>query len=244
MILLKVVLLYLMALSIAPVAQAHGIWFAQRSGELALIYGHGGEDLDMIKRFDKVTAITAFDSAGAPVKTSLRKTDHLALVDMQSKPAIVAAVLDNGYWTKGADDKWVNKGRNEVPGARESGRYIKYTVYLKEPLSKPLGTLPGQVLQIVPVGAKLPHHMNDAMTVRVLFNGKPAPGAKVIRDYVTDPDQKPLIAGKDGAVTFRVRNQGLNVVGASFDAPPDDPVKATKNGLYATLAFVLQHAPE
>ncbi len=233
-----------MAAWIASLAQAHGIWFAQRSGELALIYGHGGEDLDMIKRYDKVTRISAFDATGGPLKTTLRKTDHLALVDMSAKPAIIAAVLDNGYWTKGPDDKWVNKGKDEVPGAKVSGRYIKYTVFLKEPLSKPLGALPGQVLQILPVGAKLPHHMNDAMTVRVLFNGKPAPGAKVIRDYVTDPDQKPMIAGKDGTVTFRVRNQGLNVVGASFEAPADDPVKATKNGLYATLAFVLQHGPE
>lgn len=244
MILLKFILLLSALAGIAPLAHAHGIWFAQRSGELALIYGHGGEDLDMIKRYDKVTNISAFDAAGAPLKTTLRKTDHLALVDMSAKPAIVAAVLDNGYWSKGPDDKWVNKGKDEVPGAKESGRYIKYTVFLKQPLAKPLGALPGHVLQIVPVTTKLPHHMNDAMTVRVLFNGKPAPGAKVIRDYVTDPDQKPMLTGKDGTVTLRVRNQGLNVIGASYEAPPDDPVKATKNGLHATLAFVLQHGPE
>lgn len=231
-------------MALTPIVHAHGIWFAQRSGELALIYGHGAEDLDMIKRYDKVTNIAAFDASANPLKTALRKTDHLVLVDMSAKPAIVAAVLDNGYWSKGPDDKWVNKGKDEVPGAKESGRYIKYSVFLKDQPAKPLGALPGQVLQIVPVAAKLPQHMNDAMTVRVLFNGKPAPGAKVIRDYVTDPDQKPMIAGKDGTVTFRVRNQGLNVIGASFDAPPDDPAKATKNGLYATLAFVLQHAPE
>lgn len=225
-------------------AHAHGIWFAQRSGELALIYGHGADDLDMIKRYDKVTNLSAFDAAGAPLKTALRKTDHLVLVDMSAKPAIVAAVLDNGYWSKGPDDKWVNKGKDEVPGAKESGRYIKCSVFVKEPLTKPLAALPGQVLQIVPVAAKLPQHMNDAMTVRVLFNGKPAVGAKVIRDYVTDPDQKPAIAGKDGTVALRVRNQGLNVIAASFDAPPDDAAKATKNGLHATLAFVLKHAPE
>lgn len=231
-------------MALTPIALAHGIWFAQRSGELALIYGHGAEDLDMMKRYDKVANISAFDAAGAPAKTALRKTDHLALVDLSAKPAIVAAVLDNGYWSKGADDKWVNKGKDEVPGAKESGRYIKYSVFLKEPLAKPLGALPGQVLQIVPVAAKLPHHMNEAMTVRVLFNGKPAVGAKVIRDYVTDPDQKPVLTGKDGTVTLRVRNQGLNVIAASFDAPPDDAAKATKNGLHATLAFVLKHAPE
>jgi len=230
--------------ALTSIAHSHGIWFAQRSGELALIYGHGADDLDMIRRYDKVTNLSAFDAAGAPVKTALRKTDHLALVDLSAKPAIVTAVLDNGYWSKGPDDKWVNKGKDEVPGAKESGRYIKYSVFLREQPAKPLGALPGQVLQIVPVAAKLPQHINDSMTVRVLFNGKPAVGAKVIRDYVTDPDQKPQIAGKDGTVTLRVRNQGLNVIAASFDAPPEDAAKATKNGLHATLAFVLKHAPE
>jgi uncharacterized GH25 family protein len=225
-------------------SHAHGIWFAQRSGEMALIYGHGAEDLDMIRRFDKVTTIAAFDGAGAPLKTALKKTDHLVIADMQAKPAILAAVLDNGYWSKGPDDKWVNKGKDEVPGAKESGRYVKFTVFIKGPLTQPVPPLPGQVLQIVPVSAKLPHHMNEAMTVRVLHNGKPVAGAKVIRDYVTDPDQKPQLTGKDGTVIFRVRNQGLNVVGAAYESAPDDPAKAGKLGLYATLAFVLEHAPE
>ena len=39
-------------------AQAHGIWFAQRSGELALIYGEGADDLDMVKRQPLISAVT------------------------------------------------------------------------------------------------------------------------------------------------------------------------------------------
>lgn len=225
-------------------ALAHGIWFAQRSGELALIYGHGGEDLDMIKRYEKVNAVAAFDRKGEPVKTALRRTDHLALVDTQANPAVVAAVLDNGFWSKGADGKWVNKGKDEVPDAKESGRYVKYTVYLRAPLASPLGALPGHVLQIVPLKPALPQHKDEVMTLRVLFNGRPVAGARVIRDYVTDPEAKPIVTGKDGLVTVRVRNQGLNVIAASFDATPDDPAKAAKNGLFASLAFTLQHGPE
>lgn len=129
---LRFIVALAMAAWITPLLHAHGIWFAQRSGELALIYGHGAEDLDMIKRYDKVTNIAAFDASANPLKTALRKTDHLALVDMSAKPAIVAAVLDNGYWSKGPDEKWVNKGKDEVPGAKESGRYIKYSVFLKD----------------------------------------------------------------------------------------------------------------
>jgi len=75
-------------------------------------------------------------------------------------------VLDNGYWSKGPDGKWVNKGRDEVPGAEESGRYIKYAVFLRESLKAPLQPLPGQVLQIVPLKAALPQHKDESMTVR------------------------------------------------------------------------------
>jgi uncharacterized GH25 family protein len=111
-------------------------------------------------------------------------------------------------------------------------------------MKSPLGPIPGQVLQVVPVKPTLPQHLNEQMTVRVLFNGRPVAGARVIRDYVNDPEAKPAITGKDGLFTFRVRNQGLNVIAASYDAPPEDPAKATKNGLHATLSFALEHGPE
>jgi len=225
-------------------AAAHGVWMAQRSGEMAVVYGHGAEDLDMIRRFERVREVSALDAAGQAVKTGLRKTDHLVLVDLSEKPSVVALVLDNGFWSRQADGKWVGKGRDEIPDAKESGRFIKYAVRISGPLKAPLGPLPGQVLQIVPVKSALPQHMNEQMTVRVLFNGKPVAGARVIRDYVTDPDARPAITGKDGLYTFRVRNQGLNVVAASYDAPPDDPIKAARNGLHATLTFALEHGPE
>jgi uncharacterized GH25 family protein len=221
--------------------QAHGVWFAERSGQLAMIYGHGAEDLDMIRRHDKVKEVAGYDAAGAPVPVTLRKTDHLLLIDAKPMPAVITGVLDNGYWSKGPDGKWVNKGRDEVPGAGESGRYVKYAVYLRESTRAPLQPLAGQVLQILPLKAALPHHKDESMTVRVLFNGKPVAGAKVTRDYVGDPEAKPLVTGRDGTVTLRVRNDGLNVISAAYDAPPDDPAKATKTGLFATLAFAIKH---
>lgn len=224
-------------------AQAHGIWFAERSGQLAMIYGHGAEDLDMIRRHDKVKDVAGYDAAGAPVAVSLRKTDHLLLVEAKPLPAVITGVIDNGYWSKGPDGKWVNKGRDEVPGAEESGRYLKYAVLLRESLKAPLQPLPGQVLQIVPLKAALPQHKDESMTVRVLFNGKPVAGAKVTRDYVTDPEARPLVTGRDGTVTLRVRNDGLNVITAAYDAPPDDAAKAAKTGLFASLAFAIRHKP-
>lgn len=85
---------------------------------------------------------------------------------------------------------------------------------------------------------------NQKMKVRVLFQGKPVAGARVIADLVNDPDAERIITGADGIATIKVRNQGLNVVNAVYDGPSDEPAKASKMEHEATLTFVLQHAPE
>lgn len=226
-------------------ALAHGIWFAQRSNQLALIYGVGAEDLDAVKRLPLVKSIAGYDEDGKPVETKLNPTtDRLLLVNIDNQPAIVAGVLDNGRWSKTADGKWHNKGKDEVPTAVISERNFKYAVHLRLPLSKPLGPLPEQTLQIVPVNAKLPELLGQPIKLRVLFQGKPLAGARVQADFVNDPDSKPVKTGKDGSVTLKVRNQGLNVVVATYDGPTDDAAKSTKTEHVATLSFVLPHKPE
>jgi nickel transport protein len=226
-------------------AYAHGIWFAQRSNQLAMIYGVGADDLDAVKRLPKVTSITGYDESGKPVETKLEATtDRLLLVNLDNQPAIVAGVLDNGNWSKTADGKWHNKGKDEVPDAVISERTRKFAVHLRLPLTAPLGPLPEQTLQIVPVNAKLPELMGQPIKLKVLYKGKPVAGARVLHDFVNDPDGKPVKSAKDGSVTLKVRNQGLNVIGVLFDSPPEDPLKTNKVENFATLSFVLPHKPE
>ena len=227
----------------ATAAQAHGIWFAQRSNQLALIYGVGADDLDIIKRIPKVKSVTAYDEDGKEMPTKLNANGPLATVDIDSQPAIVAAVLDNGLWSKTADGKWHNKGKDEVPDAKVSEHTWKYAVHLRRELTA-VPALPGQTLQIVPVKAPLPVKMGQPVKVRVLYQGKPVAGAKVLSDFVNDPDQKPLKTAKDGTVTVKVRNQGLNVLAATYDAPPSEPAKTFKDEHLATLSFILPHEPE
>jgi nickel transport protein len=223
---------------------AHGIWFAQRAKQLALIYGVGADDLDSVKRLPLVRTISGYDAGLQPVKTSLRVAGPLLLVDSESEPAVVAAVLDNGTWSKTPDGEWLKKGRDEVQNAVISEKTIKYAVHLNGPLSTPLPPLEGQMLQILPVEPTLPALLGQPLKLRVLFQGKPVAGARVLSDFVTDPDAKPVKTAADGTVTIKVRNQGLNVVVAIFDGPADEPSKIDKIEHLATLSFVLPHAPE
>jgi nickel transport protein len=229
---------------VATAAHAHGIWFAQRSNQLALIYGVGADDLDAVKRLSLVKSVAAYDSYGKAVPTSLAANGPLAVVDTANRPAIVTAVLDNGNWSKTADGKWLKMSKDQVPGAVLSERTFKYAVRLLAPLSAPLVAMPGQTLQIVPVDAAIPQHSGQPMKLRVLYQGKPAAGAHVLSDWVNDPDADPLKTAADGSVTVTVRNQGLNVIAAIVDAPPEDPAKSDKVEHLATLSFVLPHADE
>jgi uncharacterized GH25 family protein len=240
---LAIVASVMAGLGAATVAQAHGIWFAQRSNQLALVYGVGADDLDMIKRLSKVKTVAAYDEDGKEVLTQLAPSGPLVLVNTDNQPAVVAAILDNGLWSKTPDGKWHNKGKDEVPEAVVSEHTVKYAVHLRR-LNVATPVLPAHKLQIVPLVKPLPEQMGQALTVRVLYDGKPVQGASVQPDYVTDPDSQPLKTGADGTATIKLRNQGLNVVVATLATPPANPAKTNRDEHLATLSFVLPHLPE
>jgi len=230
-------------LTAATLAHAHGIWFAQRSNQLALIYGIGADDLDAVKRLPKVKSVTAYDDKGKEVATHIAPNGPLLVVNTDSKPAVVAAILDNGTWSKTPDGEWLNKGKDEVPNAQVSEHTFKYAVYLRR-LDVAPPVIAAHKLQIVPVAKQLPEQMGQPFTVRVLYDGKPVQGALVQPDLVTDPDSEPVKTGADGIATIKLRNQGLNVVAATLSTPPANPAKTNRDEHLATLSFVLPHQPE
>lgn len=230
-------------MGIASVAHAHSIWFAQRSNQMAIIYGVGSDDLDMVKRLPKIRSVTAYDEDGKEVATQFGPNGPLVTVSLDNQPAIIAATLDNGLWAKTPDGKWHAKGKDEVPNFIISEHTWKYAVHLRQ-LNVAVPVLAHHKLQIVPVGKQLPEAMGASVTVRVLYNGKPVAGANVQADTVTDPDAEPLKTGADGLVTIKLRNQGLNVLTAVFDSPPANPAKTVRDQHTATLSFSLPHLPE
>lgn len=232
------------SLFVAGTASAHGIWFAQRATQLALLYGVGADDLDAVKRKDMVSHLAAYDAFGKAVPTGLTVDGRLLLVSTDNQPKLVAAVLQNGTWSKTPDGKWHKMGKDEMPTAVIAEKNIKYAVRIIGALTKPVPLLPEQTLQIIPADGKLPALIGEPLKLRVMFQGKPVAGAKVLHDWINDPDGKPLLSDADGYVTFPVRNQGLNVIVAIFNSPTDQPKKYNAVENLASLSFVLPHAPE
>lgn len=227
----------------ALAADAHGIWFAQRAKQIAIIYGIGADDLEAVKRQPNMESVQAWDADLKPVGAQLRTAGSLVIVDTDAPPAIVSAVLQNGTWSKLPDGEFVKKPKDEVPNSVKSETTIKYAVSIQGPLTKPVPLIPAQALQIIPNGP-IPAKLGAPLTYRVTFKGKPIAGAKVINDMVNDPDAAEVPTKSDGTVTLPVRNQGLNVIRAVYISPTDQPTKIDHYEHTATLAFTLPHAPE
>lgn len=240
---LKKICIIALAAIVSAQASAHGIWFAERSKQLAIIYGVGADDLDAVARLPKIASITGFDEDWDKVDAELTPTGPLLLVTSDDHPAAVSAVLNTGVWSKTGEGHWVDKGRDEVPDAILSEETVKYAVHIRGPLRK-VPYIETQELQILPIGDSFPEMLGEEQTYQVLHKGKPIAGALVKADFVNDPDAKPARTDKNGKVTLPIRNQGLNVVVATFDAPTDRPKIIDKYELLATLSFVLPHEPE
>ena len=238
----------------ATAAQAHGIWFAQRGKQLAMVYGVGSDDLDMVKRLPKVKSVQGYDAEWAPVAATLQPAGIVPIVDSEAPITAVAAVLDNGVWSKDKSGDWHQMGRDQMPDAVVSERTIKYAVHLLGISERPegfSGTLDAKVpvmadqrLQIVPADGQIPGDKGKPLAIKVLYEGKPIQGVKIHTDFVNDPDQEPLMTDANGMATFPVRNQGLNVIGATYVGASDQPAVYEKTEHFATLSFVLPHLPE
>jgi nickel transport protein len=235
--------LMLLGSMLAPAVHAHGMWFAQRSGDLALIYGEGGDDLDPVKRLPLIRHVAAYAPDGHAVPTALVPEGKLAVADLSAAPAILTAVLDNGIWSKTGDGRWHKMAKNALSDVVHSSHNFKYAVHLLAPLTKPLAVLPEQTLQLIPL-SPIPDLRGETLRLRVLFQGQPYAGAKIVADFTGDPDGPALISDSAGEVVLEVRHQGLNVIAVEIESAPRDGRLTDAVGHVATLSFRLKHAAE
>jgi nickel transport protein len=232
--------LALAALSAQP-AVAHGVWIAERWGELALVYGHGADD-DPYKP-EKVAMVRAFGETGAEVPVRVEPAGTRARLGIEGEPAVVVVDFDNGIYTERADGSWVNEPKSRVADAKAAGHYVKHNLTLVDVHDR-LPELPPQALQIVPLEVPTEMRAGDRFRVRVLFQGRPLAGAAVIPDYVNMSGQKAGTTDAEGVAEVPIRNDGLNVVAVSHEVPLEGNPDADKRQHFATLAFALHHGEE
>jgi uncharacterized GH25 family protein len=216
-------------------ASAHGLWTEQRRGHIEVIYGHGAED-DPYKP-QKVSRAWAYDLHGKMIPVTVEQlTDHARLEPIHP-PAVVAVAFDNGMWSQTADKKWVNQGRSKVPGATSSTHTFKYSLAFHHEGGK-VPELDRLKLVIVPQQDPLLVGPGNPLTVKVLLNGKPAAGLKLIGDYRGAPDVVSAETDSQGLAKVLVRNEGLNVIATQAVVPVANDPDVTEEGLFTSLTFV------
>lgn len=216
-------------------ANAHGVWLAERWGELGVIYGHGAGD----DPYDptRITEIHAIAENGNSVPVKVEKHETHAILKPAAEPAAVAINFDNGYWTEQNSGDWVNQPKNEVEDAKSAGHYIKNSLSLLH-VHGDLPAFPQQMLQILPLENPIGHKAGDEIRVQVLFEGKPLSGVTVTPDYVGRDTAKSEPTDANGEVTVTLAADGLNVLAVSHSLALENDPKADKVGYTATLSFV------
>ena len=214
---------------------AHGLWTEQRRGNIEVIYGHGAEDNAF--KAQKISGAWAYDASGKMIPVTVeRLPDHARLKPLKS-PAVLAVALDNGMWSQTPDKKWINEGRSKVPGAIESTQTFKYSLAIYQPGAK-VPKLDQIKLLILPEVDPLTVGPGKSLPVRVLLDGKPAAGVKLIGDYRNAPNTLSTETDKDGRAQVLVRNEGLNVIAAQVEIPLKDNADVATRGLFSSLTFL------
>lgn len=214
---------------------AHGLWTEQRRGNIEVIYGHGAEDNAFKAR--KISGAWAYDASGKMIPVTVeRLADHARLKPLKT-PAVMAVALNNGMWSQTADKKWINEGRSKVPDAIEATQTFKYSLAIYQPGAK-LPKLDQIKLLIVPEVDPLTVGPGNSLPVRVLLDGKPVAGVKLIGDYRSAPNTLSTETDKDGRAQVLVRNEGLNVIAAQVEVPVKDSPDVNSRGLFTSLTFL------
>ncbi|MGC5702451.1 DUF4198 domain-containing protein [Pseudomonas sp. NFXW11] len=233
----SIALLGLFAAFASTQATAHGLWTEQRRGNIEVIYGHGAED-DAFKA-RKISGAWAYDSAGRMIPVTVQRlVDHARLQPLKP-PAVLAVALDNGMWSQTADQRWINQGRSQVPGAIESTHTFKYSLAIYQPGAK-LPKLDSLKLVILPEVDPLTVGPGKNLPVRVLLDGQPAAGVKLIGDYRNAPNTLSSETDAQGRAQVLVRNEGLNVIAAQVEVPLKDNPDVASRGLFSSLTFLGQ----
>ena len=227
--------LALLGLLFATEVSAHGLWTEQRRGNIEVIYGHGAEDNAF--KAQKISGAWAYDTNGKMIPVTVQRlADHARLKPLTS-PAVLAVALDNGMWSQTADKKWINEGRSKVPGAVEATETFKYSLAIYQPGAK-LPKLDQIKLLILPEVDPLTVGPGKSLPVRVLLDGKPAAGVKLIGDYRSAPNTLSTETDKDGRAQVLVRNEGLNVIAAQVEMPVKGTADVDSRGLFTSLTFL------
>lgn len=193
-----------LALLLSGPAVAHSVWIEpDDTGRLMINNGDPG-DLDSYDPA-RITKAWAQDKDGKALATEVDRMEKSAAIKAGGTAAMVAAMFDNKYWAKGADNKWSNGPKGTVANPTIAGPSYKMPKTYLAPMAS-FATPLGLDLEIVPQADPATLKAGERLTVQVLLKGRPLADASLVSDIFVHHDKKPekIKTDKDGKATVTV----------------------------------------
>ena len=198
------------------IAAAHEHWIGKEAGTYVLHLGHrysrheGADELPFDASSVKDALCVDAKDVVQPVPVG---TSHPVKIRAECSALLVS--IASGYWSK---TPWEtrNAPRSEVPGAIKSWfseESIKRIDRWMPVTAQPVGN----GLEITPVSDPSQIRPGYKLTVRVTENRKPKAGVAVA--YA---DSTRGSSGEDGTIAIRIREPGIQLISASYEAPLND----------------------
>lgn len=212
-------------------ATAHTAWI-EPDGAQGFVLRFGGHE-GRREPYDpaKLKSVLAIDVQGRAVQ--LQRTDATDGVRLQpqGEVALLALHFDNGFFSRDATGKSVNRPMNDVPGATQGTWAVKYgktIVRWGEVAARPVK----QPFEVVPLSATAPR-AGQPMQVRVLIDGAPAADVEVARG---DAGQDAVRTDAQGVARF-VPQAGLNRLWAGRRTAVNGDPRYTQLSIEYALVF-------
>lgn len=216
-------------------AAAHEMWLGVQSGRVELLYGHPGDlSLPDKGRLYDLTAIGGGKTT--PLRDQAAVTEGRLSAPLPKEAAVIGARLDNGFWVKTAQG-YRNTHRLNIPDNLSSMRSEKFAKLLLsgEGATKPLG----HRFELVPLADPFRLKPGEPLKVRVEYDGKPQPGAKVeVGDGKTEPETPRVVAADDRGVASVELLPGGTVLLAEYKGPGRLPELGAEDVAAASLTIL------
>lgn len=225
-------LLATLALLLPSLVHAHTVWL--RAGEQAgswkmLFGGHEGKIVGYAP--EKLTSVAGVAANGGKVGVSRTMgQDGFFRLTPEAATSLIVIAFDNGIHTRRSDGPSIEKPMNEVPtaiSAVKAQKFHKTIVRWDGQANRAVG----QPFEVVPVSATQPR-AGAAMQVKVLIDGKPAPGIGIAHDE----EGKDVVTDAQGIASFAPR-AGYNKLWAGQRTDVADNPAYTQLSIEYTLGF-------
>jgi nickel transport protein len=215
----------------AGTAAAHTAWIEPAGGGSFVLRFGGHEGKTESYDAAKLKSVQALDLNGRAVQVQRSDGSDGVRLQPHGEVALFALHFDNGFFSRDAAGKSVNRPMGEVPGATQGTWAVKYgktIVRWSDIVTRPVQ----QPFEVVPLSAAAPR-AGQPMQVRVLIDGKPAADIEVARG---EAGREAVRTDAQGVAQF-VPQAGLNRLWAGRRTPVSGDPRFTQLSIEYALVF-------